>query len=310
MENTTQAEQVLGRTETHLGDSHFQLPIRQRSAQTVDTSNVVETIDLSGLGLDRALWHSTHPVTQANTGNARPEASQHVDRPSLADMAFSRLACGDAELLEATLDAGADIEYGNRDGLTLLVTAIKDSNVALTRLLLEKGADPQHRAQGKPPLFHAVQSQEHGPQLIRLLLDHGANINTIGGPSNMNALHWAAATGMVDAADYLLSRGMDIEVTCAGAHTALHVAAGTGRLTVVQLLLAQGADLSKRGESGGNALTFASCRGYLDIVKLCIEEGLSVDDRNENGLSEYRLALARGVATAWSDIINRPHERL
>ncbi|KAF3051473.1 hypothetical protein E8E11_010838 [Didymella keratinophila] len=179
----------------------------------------------------------------------------------------------------------------------MLVTAIKDSNVPLTEFLLLKGANPRHYAQGKPPLFHAVDSQEHSPQLLRLLLDFGARTATTDGPAKMNALHWAAATGMVDAADYLLSQGIDIEDTCAGEHTALHVPAGTGHLKIVQLLLTQGADLSKKGELGDNALSFASSRGYTDIRELLIKEVL-FDNSFDRRQTEYRLAVARGFAMA------------
>lgn len=62
----------------------------------------------------------------------------------------------------------------------------------------------------------------------------------------MNASHWAAASGTVEAVNYLLLSSIEIGGTLAGAHTALYVAAGIGYLTVVELLLAQGAELSKR----------------------------------------------------------------
>ena len=111
----------------------------------------------------------------------------------------------------------------------------------------------------------------------------------------MNALHWAAAGGMVDAADYLLTKGLDIESTCVGAHTALHVAAGTGHLTVVKLLLAQGAELGKRAELGGHVLAFAAASGHFDIAELCVEKGLSLDDCGGKSLCEFRLGASRGT---------------
>lgn len=106
-------------------------------------------------------------------------------------LAFQRLASRDLELLNATIDAGGDIEYKNRDGLAMLVTAIKASNFQVTELLLLKGASPQHYAQGKLPMFHAVESREHSPQLLRLLLDFCTDSTTANGSANMNALHWA-----------------------------------------------------------------------------------------------------------------------
>lgn len=293
-------------TEADLDKSLFQLPIQRHQTQIINTS-IVDTEDMVLIETGpadanpRKRWHALRSANDSS----QPEYKLH-----LTDMAFERLASGDSESLERYLEAGALIERENLDGLTLLVMAIRDSNVTTTRLLLQKGADAQHRVQGKPPLFHAVRDEDHGPVLIRLLLDHGANINSTCGLQRMNALHWAAAAGMVDAADYLISRGISIESTCAGEHTALHVAAGTGHLTVVRLLLAQGAELAKSGESGGNIMRFAASMGHLNIVKLCVEEGLPIDDCDERGLSESRLGAARGASLACSNIFSGPDERM
>ena len=247
-----------GDADTDLRNTLFQLPIRQRQSPAWDQPG--------GDGFDR-----------------------------MFGAVLEDLAGGDTDIVESYLECGTLIEFENHNGVTLLVAAILKSNVPMTRFLLRKGADVHHRVQGKPPLFHAVRSPKHGPQLIRLLLDHGANINAICGHQGMNALHWAAAGGMVDAADYLLTKGLDIESTCAGAHTALHVAAGTGHLTVVKLLLAQGAELGKRAELGGHVSTFAAASGHFDIVELCVEKGLSLDDCGEKSLCEFRLEASRGA---------------
>lgn len=291
--------------EANFDESLFQLPTQRCQKQTIVTFTNTEDISMVAAGpKDSELREQRRALRPAI------DSSELNDKLRLTNTAFERLASGDSELLRGYLDAGAIIEHENHDGLTLLVTAIKNSNVSATRLLLQKGADAQHRAQARPPLFHAVQNQEHGAILIRLLLDHGANINTTCGLQRMNALHWAATAGMIDAANYLLSRGIDTEATCAGEHTALHVAAGTGHTTVVKLLLAQGADLAKRGESGGNVLSFAASMGHQDIVKLCVEQGLPVDECNDKGPSESNLGVAKCATLARSNIYSRLDERM
>ncbi|KAH6615056.1 ankyrin repeat-containing domain protein [Boeremia exigua] len=288
---------VNSKSETDLEGSLFQLPIRRRQTQATINLKNIEDVKLLDSGLGGTGIQERSHVLRAPDSTAEgtgPDPSQPEDQLRLTDVAFERLACADTEKLAACLDAGALIEHENHDGLTLLVLAINNSNVVITRLLLQKGADVHHRAQRKPPLFHAVQNPEHGPVLIRLLLDYGANINTTCGTQGMNALHWAAAAGMVDSADYLLSRGIDIEATCAGEHTALHVAAGTGHLTVVKLLLAQGAELAKRGELGGSAITFAASMGHLDVVKLCTAEGLPAANCDDKGLTALICACELG----------------
>jgi hypothetical protein len=306
-EDAAQARQTVGGAHAQLGYTTWQLPIRSRPTQTCNTAT--ETGSWRPNFRELEILVLGEPWDLQSTVRADHDLVADFDQLDMTNLAFQRLVRGDLELLDATINAGADIERENRDGLTMLVTAIKDSNVPLTALLLFKGADPEHYVQGKPPLFHAVESQEHGPQLLRLLLDFGADTTTTNGPAQMNALHWAAATGMIDAADYLLSRGIDIEETCAGEHTALHVAAGTGHLRVVLLLLAQGAELSKRGELGNNALTLASSRGYTDIRELLIQKGLPVGGSDQIQ-SEFILALARGFALAWSAIASCPRDLL
>lgn len=228
----------------------------------------------------------------------------------LTHKAFESLGCGDLEKLEIYLNAGAKTEYKNHDGHTMLIKAILDSNLAAVKLLLQKGADSQQRADGKPPLFYAVQNEQCGNQLIRLLLENGANINTVSGSRRMNALHWAAARGMVDAADYLLSNKIDIEATCIDNHTALHVAAGSGNLSVFKVLLAQGAELSKRNIRGESAMICAASKGHLEIAKLCIKEGVLVDDCDYMGSSEYIPRHAEEATLTKCAIDSRSDERM
>ncbi|KAJ4986655.1 ankyrin repeat domain-containing protein 52 [Stagonosporopsis vannaccii] len=157
------------RSSTSLSSTnHFDAarPIIKTSTDTNDTL----TIDLG----------PTDVYSQEQRHESRPanDPTGPEDKLRLTGKAFEELALGDSESLEKCLDAWAIIEHKNSDGLTLLVTAIRNANVAATRLLLQKEADAQRRAQGKPPVFHAARDQEHGPMLIPLLLDHGANINT------------------------------------------------------------------------------------------------------------------------------------
>jgi ankyrin repeat protein len=283
--------------ELDLQDSHFQLPIRHHPTTCTDGSKEHHdtglTISELRKGYSQEPKQSLLFSDRATTIDARPGMSE-CEGDLLArspDSIFELLVCGDIAMVETSLNNGLCLESLNRDGLTLLIVAIKESNIAMTELLLRNGADVHHRALGRPPLMYAVQSLRHGPQLIRLLLDRGANINTTCGSQHMNALHSAAATGMLDAVNYLIARGLGIESTCARAHTPLHVAAGTGQLKVARLLLAQGAQLSLKSELGGNALVFAACNGHLDLVKLFLEEGLAVDDCDKTGLSEYLTAV-------------------
>jgi ankyrin repeat protein len=94
---------------------------------------------------------------------------------------------GDLQAVERLLDAGADIDAEGRIW-NALHTAIESENIDCVRLLIERGADVEHRAAGDlTPLAHAVDvaidgADQHGgtpgderTELIELLLQAGAD---------------------------------------------------------------------------------------------------------------------------------------
>jgi receptor-interacting serine/threonine-protein kinase 4 len=75
-------------------------------------------------------------------------------------------------------------------------------------------------------------------EIIRLLIDYGADVNIRGDcPEEETPLHIAAQSGRIEAAALLVSRGGDVRATYANGETALHRAAGPGEAEMVQWLL-------------------------------------------------------------------------
>ena len=76
----------------------------------------------------------------------------------------------------------------------------------------------------------------------RLLLDHGAAIDSADRGPRMTPLHVAASYGKPEVAAFLLDRGASIEVKDLSGRTPLVLAAQMGQTTLVELLLGRGAD--------------------------------------------------------------------
>ncbi|KAH7388685.1 ankyrin repeat-containing domain protein [Pyrenochaeta sp. MPI-SDFR-AT-0127] len=213
-----------------------------------------------------------------------PESSR---RPTAEDRKtfFEAIACGNVEVVAAKLDLGVNVEQERADEYTPLVVSIVAAEVEVMQLLLERGADVNRRVMGLTPIVHAVMKTHHAPQLIQLLMDYGASPNTTTEPDGMNALHWAAIDGMVDALDFLISKGMNLNNACSRGRTPLILAAEKGHTLIVQVLLAKGAELYRRSVTGGTALTWAAANGRLDTVKFLLQEGIDVDDCDNYGLT-------------------------
>ena len=115
---------------------------------------------------------------------------------------ISGAASGDLETVRVLLDAGAKADdFPNSNdpraaalaGIrTPLMWAAYHNDVRLTRLLLERGADPNQSTYYGNPLSHACWND--GFEAAELLIARGANINARDAVADFTPLHWAAGS--------------------------------------------------------------------------------------------------------------------
>lgn len=86
-----------------------------------------------------------------------------------------------ADVAKILLDNGAEIDLLDYNGMTALAHAAKDDDLDQVRLLLSLGADPDNGASGNV-LGSAVQNKNL--EMVRALLDAGANANLIAEPAD------------------------------------------------------------------------------------------------------------------------------
>jgi uncharacterized protein len=108
-------------------------------------------------------------------------------------------------------------------------------------------ATPLHLVTDWPGYF------PHGPQIVQLLIDAGADPNALttcrgadtSGPGDETPLHYAASSDDADVAEALIDGGADIEVPNGSIGTPLANAVGYGCWHVARLLVARGARVDK-----------------------------------------------------------------
>ncbi len=204
------------------------------------------------------------------------------------------------EMCRALLACGAEIDAADKNGRTVLHSAIFQRDLDLIRLLLDRNAmidahtvknlvgDPQvleivlekPRRLAPAPLLATLLKVERNPpgELIDFLSKSGADMNAHD-KNGHTALHIAVRRGDQALVERLLESGADINCRTFvnayghGGYAALHLAVLKGNRALVELLLERGADINRKTKDGRTALSIAGQGDYSELVDALLDRG-------------------------------------
>ncbi|KAI0297331.1 hypothetical protein BC826DRAFT_951623 [Russula brevipes] len=163
--------------------------------------------------------------------------------------------------------------------------------------------------QGTP--LHAASSEGH-LDAVRVLLEHGANMNTtdkrkrtplcsahnadIDIPPNSPEflLHVASSRGQAEVVGLLLQHNADVNARDISKWTPLHWASINGHPKVVRLLLEYGADANAQTPTSTTSLHLASSKGHLEVVQLLLTVGADPDVQGKDYQTPLQVAEHNG----------------
>jgi len=222
---------------------------------------------------------------------------------------------GCVECVKALLDAKANPNQADPDGITPMVNALMNGHSDVAAVLVENGGDPNlFDKTGRAALYAAVDfhtvpaSNRPAPtendndlnsiDLIKLLLAHGAQVN-------MPLKAQIPYRTKVD-------RGSDTMLTTGT--TPLIRAAKAGDVPVMELLLSKGADAKLATRNGINPLMAAAGLGTneadtvgrkktekeaIDSIELCLKGGTDMNAKDSRGQTALHGAAQKG----WDQVV-------
>lgn len=198
---------------------------------------------------------------------------------------------------------------------TPLKNAAMAGRMAIVKLLLEKGADPNLPEEGIAPMGHALHSAVvyNHIEIVRLLLEHGAypNVPIESSADSLTAALERGDKAMIDLlCSYGAARSLDLlayygDIQTAAAvlkanpvladdASALETAAGQGNEDFVRLMLRYQPDLAKQIAVGVRSQGPQDAIKSRELTEFLFQRGMNANARNWLGISPLHRFAERG----------------
>ena len=185
---------------------------------------------------------------------------------------------GDLSQVKALLESEPDIEERNVLASKGLYYASATDYTEIVKFLLENGANVHGLDEWAhwTPLHGAA---GHGQaKVMKILLANGADVNRCGrGKLGATPLYAATAKGKKEAMRILLENGADPDIKCESGQSPLLRAVLDEQIEIAEILLSCGADINRENANRGTALHVAVALDRPEIVKYLLSKGADVD---------------------------------
>lgn len=187
-----------------------------------------------------------------------------------------------------------------------VVEALEQCNIEIVRSRLDEVVKQGHPVTGWAAMHtvcHSTSSPKLKIEIIKLLLENGAEVNEAMGNECWTPLHAATAEGDVEVVRFLLENGARIDAEDGRCETPLTIAIDLGYVAVVDLLLVHcGSNLRiQRGGGETILLHHAAATKYVAVIELLLARGglNDLEAKNDSGETPLLCCLSLDAAESF-----------
>ncbi|KAJ3286782.1 palmitoyltransferase akr1 [Rhizoclosmatium sp. JEL0117] len=199
--------------------------------------------------------------------------------------------CDDDEEVRANVMAPQMVPVSNEADLDLF-QASQHGLLNRVKALIEEGsiaADAVDRENCTALHWAAINNRI---AVAKYLVEHGADVNAIGGDLLSTPLQWAARSGQIQMATYLMKKGANPNLYDKQGYNSLHLAAHAGHAMMMIYLIVMGQDVDTLDTMGRTSLMWTAYQGNSEeSMKVLIKQGALLDRTDSTGMTALHWAV-------------------
>ena len=222
----------------------------------------------------RAFIHAAHTGKMDKIRGLVIEEKIHPDfRVKVDYMSWTPLIAasytGKADVIDYLVAHGADVNYKDGEGFTPIYTAARENNPDIVKILLDYGANPDEQL--TTPGYSIKNNtaltrtvEKQDFETIQVLVEHGANIN-IPNENGETALYLAVEHQNVEIATYLLEHGADPTIENKNGISSQHLAKKLDNPRLSEMLCPPPSEWEKTDD---DTIQHFKTKGQFNIVSM------------------------------------------